>query len=78
MRTTDIVITRQNASARVALADAGWVPEFILSGLKSARDWMARFHQRRALSLLDDRMLKDIGLNRFDVAREFDKPFWQA
>lgn len=39
--------------------------------------WLDRARQRRALLKLDDRMLKDIGLNRLDVARETEKPFWR-
>lgn len=39
--------------------------------------WIERARQRRALFRLDDRMLKDIGLSRADVAREADKPFWR-
>jgi len=33
--------------------------------------------QRRALTLLSDEGLRDIGLTRFDVAREVAKPFWR-
>jgi uncharacterized protein YjiS (DUF1127 family) len=39
-------------------------------------DWQERARQRRRLSELDDRLLKDIGLSRADVAREVEKPFW--
>jgi uncharacterized protein YjiS (DUF1127 family) len=39
-------------------------------------DWQERARQRRRLSELDDRMLKDIGLTRADVSREIEKPFW--
>ena len=40
--------------------------------------WGERARQRKSLAKLDDRMLRDIGLTRFDVAREVEKPFWQA
>lgn len=39
-------------------------------------DWQERARQRYRLAELDDRMLKDIGLTRADVAREVEKPFW--
>ena len=39
--------------------------------------WQERASQRDALSTLDDRMLKDIGLSRADVFLEARKPFWR-
>ena len=38
--------------------------------------WFERACQRRQLHLLDDRMLKDIGLTRADVEYEVQKRFW--
>ena len=40
--------------------------------------WHRRHSGRRALCDRDDRMLKDIGLTRADVARECATPFWRA
>lgn len=40
--------------------------------------WMERARQRQALAALDHHLLKDIGLNRTDVAAEVQKPFWQG
>jgi uncharacterized protein YjiS (DUF1127 family) len=34
--------------------------------------------QRRTLAMLNDHMLKDIGLSRVDVEREVSKPFWRG
>jgi uncharacterized protein YjiS (DUF1127 family) len=39
--------------------------------------WHARWQQRRQLRRLDDRLLRDIGLDRADVRRELGKPFWR-
>jgi uncharacterized protein YjiS (DUF1127 family) len=39
--------------------------------------WSERAYQRRVLSTLDERMLKDLGLTRADVEREATKPFWR-
>ena len=38
--------------------------------------WQERSAQRHHLAGLDDRMLADMGLNRADVQREIQKPFW--
>jgi uncharacterized protein YjiS (DUF1127 family) len=40
--------------------------------------WQERARGRKELGQLDDRMLKDIGLNRIDALRETDKPFWRS
>ncbi len=40
--------------------------------------WRDRARQRAHLASLDDRMLRDIGLSRVEVAREASKPFWRA
>ena len=48
--------------------------------LDTARFWMARRCQRKALQELvehDDRMLRDVGLSRDEVRREAAKPFWR-
>lgn len=58
--------------------DAGWPGEMIVSGLTIAQSWIQHRRQRRALASLDDRMLRDIGLTRFDAAKEINKPFWQG
>lgn len=40
--------------------------------------WQDVWTQRKELLELDDRMLKDIGLTRADVAAELRKPFWRS
>lgn len=39
--------------------------------------WNRRHTERRALMSLDDRMLRDIGVERALVLDEWSKPFWQ-
>jgi uncharacterized protein YjiS (DUF1127 family) len=39
--------------------------------------WIERMRQRRALAELDDRLLQDIGITRYDAAFEAEKPFWR-
>ena len=43
----------------------------------TVRLWAVRNRGREALASLDDRMLRDIGLSRVDVFREYRKPFWR-
>ena len=39
--------------------------------------WQERAHSRYRLLQLDDRMLKDIGIDRVEAMREAAKPFWR-
>lgn len=39
--------------------------------------WAERIRQQRALAALDDRMLKDIGIDRAVLSREEAKLFWR-
>jgi uncharacterized protein YjiS (DUF1127 family) len=41
------------------------------------RQWRRRAHDRAELARLDDRMLRDIGINRADAEFLSDKPFWR-
>lgn len=53
------------------------VPSWSLIAARTFGNWQQRLRSRRALASLDDRLLKDVGLNRADVWRECSKPFWQ-
>ena len=40
--------------------------------------WQERMVNRRHLAELDERLLRDIGLSRYDAMREAAKPFWRS
>ncbi len=40
--------------------------------------WQRRANEHHALAHLDDRILRDLGLNRGEVAWELRKQFWHA
>jgi uncharacterized protein YjiS (DUF1127 family) len=44
---------------------------------KVAEKWTARARERRMLSRLSERALKDIGLSVCDAIKECEKPFWR-
>src|ERR1700739_4933617 len=49
-----------------------------LSGVRAVlREWRQRRNGRLELARLDERMLRDIGLPRFDAEYEINKPFWR-
>jgi uncharacterized protein YjiS (DUF1127 family) len=39
--------------------------------------WFMRVESGRAMAMLSDHLLRDIGLTRHDVERELMKPFWR-
>ncbi|PUB18648.1 DUF1127 domain-containing protein [Yoonia sediminilitoris] len=39
--------------------------------------WIALARQRRALAMLDDHLLRDIGVTRADALQEARKPVWE-
>ena len=49
-----------------------------LNGVRAAlREWRRRRNGRLELARLDERMLRDIGLTRFDAEYEVNKRFWR-
>jgi uncharacterized protein YjiS (DUF1127 family) len=40
--------------------------------------WLMRRRERLALAELDDRLLKDIGVDRVTAMREAERPFWDG
>lgn len=50
----------------------------LLSGAGAVlHEWRRYKNSRSELSRLDERMLRDIGLTRFDAEYEMNKPFWR-
>jgi uncharacterized protein YjiS (DUF1127 family) len=41
------------------------------------RLWRSRARERRALARFSERDMRDLGLNRMDIVRECEKPFWR-
>lgn len=52
----------------------GWAKGFG----RTIRLWRSRIRERRTVTSLDYRDLRDLGLSRWDVERELAKPFWRG
>ena len=65
----DRLLPRRRNAGLAPVRFAGRLMQALYRGLERSR-------QRRALSRLNDAMLRDLGLTRGDVAREVEKPFW--
>jgi uncharacterized protein YjiS (DUF1127 family) len=53
------------------------VEEFSNKTTDIVRTWVRRSNDRRSLARMNEHMLKDIGLNPFEVNQEVGKYFWQ-
>ena len=65
-------------SPAARFAPARSLGRIVGSFLSRVAEWQDRAEQRTHLAGMDDRMLKDIGINGVDAARESSKPFWKA
>jgi uncharacterized protein YjiS (DUF1127 family) len=63
--------------AASTLTVIGRIEEFVIRTGNVARTWVRRSNERRALAQMNEHMLNDIGLTRFDVSQETGKHFWQ-
>jgi len=75
-----------------ALALRGWRPReigprrdwrarlsrWLSASVAQVMEWRRRAHSREALLDLDDRSLRDIGLDRASAYREASLPFWRG
>ena len=50
---------------------------FGTKAINVVRTWVRRSNDRRMLTQMNERMLDDVGLSRFDVSVGTDKFFWQ-
>jgi uncharacterized protein YjiS (DUF1127 family) len=53
------------------------VDGFLTGTANVIRTWVRRSNDRRMLAQMNEHLLTDIGLTRFDVSLETDKYFWQ-
>jgi len=53
------------------------IAERLIDGANCLHLWRERAAQRRSLLTLDDRILRDIGINRAVASNEARKPFWR-
>ena len=53
------------------------LPPWITAAFRLLGRWLQTGRQRQQLAMLDDRMLRDLGLSRMDVQIEIEKPFWR-
>ena len=61
-----------------ALAGSKTAGGFFGRAIETILYWRELARGRRHLAGLDDRILRDIGLSRADVEREYRKPFWYS
>lgn len=45
--------------------------------IRKITSWRIRSYQRKKLMGLSNHLLKDIGLNRYEASKEYEKPFWR-
>jgi len=63
--------------AGLGLVEAGWQLRAALITLRAGvRTALRRHRTRKHLADLDDRLLRDIGVNRLDARQEAARPFW--
>ena len=49
----------------------------VLQTMNTVLEWNRRNRQRRHLSTLNDRFLRDMGISGAQARAEFSKPFWR-
>ena len=54
------------------------VRNLVAGAINTVLEWNRRSRQRRQLSTLDDRFLRDMGILGEQARAEFSKPFWRS
>jgi uncharacterized protein YjiS (DUF1127 family) len=62
-------------AAGSALADLMWV--VVILPVEFLRHWQSKARDRKMLRQLDDKLLKDVGLTRADLDREYSRSFFR-
>jgi uncharacterized protein YjiS (DUF1127 family) len=63
--------------ARRAVRECDRPASILLRALALFGTWRQRVRDRRALALMDERSLRDLGLTRSEMFDEVRKPFWR-
>ena len=74
---THIAETRFHGAAAGTTGLRQTLGRLLLRAVAVINLWYERGRQRRDLARLDDRLLRDIGIDRASVDREILKPFWR-
>jgi uncharacterized protein YjiS (DUF1127 family) len=64
-----------------AQAGTAWMlyaQEILIRAFDAVLAWEDKSRERRRLGTLDDRLLRDIGLDRASADAEVAKPFWRS
>ena len=51
---------------------------FLQAASRTLRLWRSRHRERHALTVIDERDLRDLRLSRWEIDRELAKPFWRG
>ena len=54
------------------------VQDFLIRVLDALGEWQDRSAQRQRLAAFDNRMLRDLGIDRATLVAEAEKPFWRS